>query len=113
MVSQAAPAAAKDISMAGMVGTLGMLAEASGYGAVLDAAAVPVADGVGFGDWLTCFPGFGMITTDRQGQSRMSSPLVETRECGELTLERGVKLRWPDGLTTTAVSGTVTGLGRA
>ena len=37
----ARPAAAKDVSMAGIAGTLGMLAEASGCGAVLDVAAVP------------------------------------------------------------------------
>ena len=38
---RARPAAAKDVSMAGIAGTLGMLAEASGCGAVLDVAAVP------------------------------------------------------------------------
>jgi putative N-acetyltransferase (TIGR04045 family) len=113
MVADAAPSAAKDISMAGLVGTLGMLAEASGVGAVVDVAAVPSPAGVRTGDWLTCFPGFGMITTDRPGESRMSSALVETRECGELTAERGVQLLWPDGHKTSALAGAVTGLGRA
>ncbi|WP_368671987.1 MSMEG_0567/sll0787 family protein, partial [Jatrophihabitans endophyticus] len=41
IVGASAPAAAKDVSMAGTVGTLGMLAEASGCGAVLDVADVP------------------------------------------------------------------------
>ncbi|MFC7478941.1 MSMEG_0567/sll0787 family protein [Luedemannella flava] len=40
-VAAVRPAAAKDVSMAGIVGTLGMLAEASGCAAVLDVAAVP------------------------------------------------------------------------
>ena len=40
-VALARPAAAKDVSMAGLAGTLGMLAEASGCQAVLDVAAVP------------------------------------------------------------------------
>ena len=41
------PTAAKDVSMAGLVGTAGMLAEASGVSAVLDVAAIPrpAADG--------------------------------------------------------------------
>ncbi len=57
-VARARPAAAKDVSMAGIAGTLGMLAEASGCGAVLDVAAVPRPAGAAMGDWLTCFPGF-------------------------------------------------------
>ena len=45
-VARTAPAAAKDVSMAGVVGTLGMLAEASGCGATLDVADVPRPAGV-------------------------------------------------------------------
>ncbi|MGH3755088.1 MAG: MSMEG_0567/sll0787 family protein, partial [Pseudonocardiaceae bacterium] len=40
-VAVARPAAAKDVSMAGIAGTLGMLAEASGCRAVLEVAAAP------------------------------------------------------------------------
>ena len=39
-----APTAAKDVSMSGLVGTAGMLAEASGCRAVLDVAAVPAPE---------------------------------------------------------------------
>ena len=119
-VARARPAAAKDVSMAGVVGTVGMLAEASGYGAVVDVASVPRPGGAGragadvtTGDWLGCFPGFGMVTADRPGDSRMHSPYAVTAEVGGLTLERGVLLRWPDGATTRAVGGGVTGLGPA
>jgi putative N-acetyltransferase (TIGR04045 family) len=128
-VARARPAAAKDVSMAGVVGTVGMLAEASGYGAVVDVASVPMPGGassgagagagaggtsdVTAGDWLSCFPGFGMVTADRPGESRMSSPFAVTAEIGELSLQRGVALRWPDGEVTRAVSGGVTGLGPA
>jgi selenophosphate synthetase-related protein len=104
------------VSMAGIVGTLGMLAEASGLGAVLDVADVPTPSGpdaVAMGDWLGCFPGFGMLTADRPGESRMSSSLAVTAEVGRLTTERGVALRWPDGETTRAVADGVTGLGPA
>jgi putative N-acetyltransferase (TIGR04045 family) len=113
MVREAQPAAAKDISMAGLVGTVGMMAEASGYGASLDVDRIPAPDGVAMGDWLTCFPGFGMVTSDAAGQGRMHSLLTSTAEVGELTMQRGVSLRWPDGVTTSAVPDTVTGLGRA
>ena len=33
--------------------------------------------------------------------------------CGRLTADPGVRLRWPDGITTVAVAAGVTGLGRA
>jgi putative N-acetyltransferase (TIGR04045 family) len=115
-VARARPAAAKDVSMAGIVGTVGMLAEASGYGAVVDVASVPRPGGasdVAAGDWLSCFPGFGMVTADRPGESKMASPFAVTAEVGELSLQRGVALRWPDGEVTRAVSGGVTGLGPA
>jgi AIR synthase-related protein len=109
-VGVARPAAAKDVSMAGVVGTLGMLAEASGCGAVLDIAHVPRPDGAAMGDWLTCFPGFGMLTAG--GPELAAGPAVSA-ECGELTAGSGVGLRWPDGEITEALPGGVTGLGRA
>ncbi|GAA4831488.1 GNAT family N-acetyltransferase [Actinomycetospora corticicola] len=107
------PAAAKDVSMAGLVGTLGMLAEASGTGAVLDVAAVPRPDGVGVADWFTCFPGFALLSTDEPGAPLPAAGPAVGTECGELVAGRGVALRWPDGETTTAVAGPVTGLGTA
>jgi AIR synthase-related protein len=117
-VADARPSAAKDVSMSGLVGTVGMLAEASGCGAELDIAAIPRPAAVGndaatMGDWLTCFPGFAMITADDPGASRMAGPITTSSECGRLTDAAGVTLRWPDGITTTAITGGVTGLGAA
>jgi AIR synthase-related protein len=109
-VAAARPEAAKDVSMAGVVGTLGMLAEASGCGAILDVAAVSRPADATAGDWLTCFPGFGMLTTG--GPALLAGPAVSA-ECGELTSGNGVGLRWPDGEITDALPGGVTGLGRA
>ena len=111
-VARTRPAAAKDISMAGIAGTTGMLAEASGLGAVLDAA-VPRPPGTTAGDWMTCFPGFAMITADRRGSAPAPAGPATSAVCGELTYEPGVSLRWPDGVTTRVVHSTVTGLGRA
>jgi putative N-acetyltransferase (TIGR04045 family) len=104
--------AAKDVSMAGVVGTTGMLAEAGGCGAELDVAAIPRPDGTSAGDWLTCFPGFGLITTDDGADPWRALPAGPAvgADCGRLVAEPGVRLRWPDGETTVAVAGPVTGL---
>jgi AIR synthase-related protein len=113
MVGRHLPAAAKDVSMAGLVGTAGMLAEASGCGAVIDVACVPRPDGATAGDWLTCFPGFAMLTADRAGRPVPPAGPAVSAPCGSLIDGGGVSLRWPDGVTTPALPGSVTGLGTA
>jgi putative N-acetyltransferase (TIGR04045 family) len=114
LISRMAPRAAKDVSMAGVVGTVGMLAEASGTGAELDVARIPRPAAADMAAWLTCFPGYAMLTADRAGvESPKAPPGVVTDACGVLTPGHGVRLRWPDGVTTTAVASDVTGLGRA
>ncbi|MCE0538575.1 AIR synthase related protein [Kineosporia rhizophila] len=111
MVARTRPAAAKDVSMAGVAGTLGMLAEASGCAAVLDVGQVPRPLAASAGDWLTCFPGFGMLTAeDRAAGDPGAGPAVSAH-CGELVEGSGVQLRWPDGELTTVITGGVTGLG--
>ncbi|MFF7468724.1 MSMEG_0567/sll0787 family protein [Streptomyces sp. NPDC008092] len=112
-VAAARPAAAKDVSMAGIAGTLGMLAEAAGCGAVLDVAAVPRPRTATVGDWLTCFPGFAMLTADRPDAPPLPAGPATGAVCGELTTGEGVGLRWPDGEITEAVTSTVTGMGAA
>ncbi|RZU19314.1 putative N-acetyltransferase (TIGR04045 family) [Kribbella rubisoli] len=107
-VGRARPSAAKDVSMAGVVGTLGMLAEASGCAAVLDVAAVPKPGTASMGDWLTCFPGFAMLTT-----CPIEAGPATSAVCGELTTGQGVVLRWPDGEVTEALAAGVTGMGAA
>jgi selenophosphate synthetase-related protein len=111
VVARTAPAAAKDVSMAGLVGTLGMLAEASGCGAVLDVAAVPRPDAATIGDWFSCFPGTAFLTTDVPGARVAEAGPATTAVCGELVPGSGVRLRWPDGSLTPALPGAVTGLG--
>jgi hypothetical protein len=99
--------------MAGIAGTLGMLAEASGCAAVLDVAAVPRPPDATMGDWLTCFPGYAMLTADEPGRPAPPAGPAASAVCGELTDGQGVGLRWPDGDVTRAVTGAVTGMGRA
>ncbi|MDT5291780.1 MAG: hypothetical protein QOF88_6669 [Mycobacterium sp.] len=114
LVARMRPRAAKDVSMAGIVGTAGMLAEASGTGAELDVARIPRPAKADMGQWLTCFPGYAMLTADRADARATPVPDgVTAADCGRLTTDPGVRLRWPDGVTTTAVAPHVTGLGRA
>ncbi|GEL20868.1 AIR synthase related protein [Pseudonocardia asaccharolytica] len=53
--------AAKDISMAGLVGSLAMLLEPGGLGVTLDVDAVPAPAGVPLTRWLNCFPSYGFL----------------------------------------------------
>ncbi len=113
LVARSAPGSAKDVSMAGLAGTTGMLAEAAGCGAVLDVARVPTPAGVSAADWFSCFPGFSMVMTTAPGGTIADAAPATTAACGELTARPGVQLRWPDGELTVAISGSVTGLGTA
>jgi selenophosphate synthetase-related protein len=53
--------AAKDVSMAGLVGSLAMLLECNRLGVTLDLDAVPVPPGVSLEQWITCFPCFAFL----------------------------------------------------
>jgi uncharacterized protein len=57
--------AAKDISMAGAVGTALMLLEGSRVGAEIDLAAIPRPAGVPLRRWLQAFPSFGYVLSVR------------------------------------------------
>ncbi|RFU46523.1 sll0787 family AIR synthase-like protein [Paraburkholderia sp. DHOC27] len=58
--------AAKDISMAGTLGTALMLLECSGVGARIDLARIPRPTGVPFERWLSAFPSFGFLLSVRE-----------------------------------------------
>jgi AIR synthase-related protein len=57
--------AAKDISMAGTLGTALMLLECSKVGARIDLAHIPKPDGVALERWVTAFPSFGYLLSVR------------------------------------------------
>jgi uncharacterized protein len=54
-------AAAKDVSMAGLVGSLAMLLECNRLGVTLDLDALPRPAGVTLRQWVTCFPCFAFL----------------------------------------------------
>jgi selenophosphate synthetase-related protein len=73
--------AAKDVSMAGLVGSLAMLLECGQHGVVLDLDALPIPQGVELPDWLTCFPSFGFL---------LCAPPGREAECAQPFLDRGL-----------------------
>ena len=72
--------AGKDISMGGIVGTLLMLAETSGVGAVLQVDAMPKPDAVAWAKWLTCFPSFGYLLAVAPDQVDEVTTLFSARD---------------------------------
>ena len=62
--------AGKDISNPGIIGTLGMLLEVSGKGAVVDLEAIPRPDlsalDLSFEQWVRMYPGMGFILTVKE-----------------------------------------------
>ncbi len=61
--------AAKDVSMAGLVGSLGMLLEWRGAGVTVDLDALQCPAGVDLGQWLVCFPAFAFLLCAPPGRA--------------------------------------------
>jgi selenophosphate synthetase-related protein len=60
--------AAKDVSMAGVIGSLAMLLEANRLGTTVDLDALPTPAGVSLDRWLTCFPCFAFLLCVPRGR---------------------------------------------
>lgn len=85
----------KDISMAGVVGTAMMLAEASGVGMTIDLDALPKPDEVSLDRWLPAFPSFGFIVTARPDKAEAVIQSFASRDvaCALVgTVETGSRL---------------------
>ena len=63
-------AAAKDVSMPGLAGSLAMLLECNRLGATVDLDALPVPAGVTLRQWVTCFPCFAFVLCVPPGRER-------------------------------------------
>lgn len=76
--------AGKDISNPGVIGTLGMLLEASCVGGVVDLTSIPHPDleaiNVSFEQWVRMYPGMGFIMT--AGQKSVDAVCRKFREAG-------------------------------
>ncbi|QAZ39241.1 sll0787 family AIR synthase-like protein [Methylibium sp. Pch-M] len=95
--------AAKDISMAGAVGTALMLLECSQVGGVIDVQAIPRPPGVPLLRWLQSFPSYGYVFSVRPAQvaavaRHFESQGIACAAVGEVTATPQLHLR--DGETS-------------
>jgi uncharacterized protein len=74
--------AAKDVSMAGLVGSLAMLLEWSRLGVTLDLDRIPRPAGVPMQEWLTCFPAYAFL---------LCAPPGRENDCLSAFRERGLE----------------------
>ena len=116
LAASGACVAAKDISMAGLVGSLAMLLEWSRSGVTVDLDAIPRPAGVPMRDWLTCFPAFAFLLCAPPGREGdcldafhargLDAAVVgEIDSSGELFVRSGDRRALVLDLTTTAVTG--------
>ena len=92
-------AAGKDISMAGVCGSLLMMLETSGVGARLDLAALPAPEGVEPFRWLNAFPSFGFVLSVEPSAvaatcARFAAAGVAAACVGEVTREPKLVLEY-------------------
>jgi uncharacterized protein len=71
--------AAKDVSMAGLFGSIAMLLEPTRRGASVPVAAVPVPPGLGFDAWSLCFPCYAFLVTTAPEHEDRCRHAVERR----------------------------------
>jgi len=91
--------AGKDISMAGVCGSLLMMLETSGVGARLDLARLPAPPNVDAFRWLNAFPSFGFVLSVEPGaveevRARFAAAGVACEAVGEVTSEPQLELQY-------------------
>jgi selenophosphate synthetase-related protein len=112
--------AAKDISMAGLVGSLAMLLEHGRFGVTVDLDRLPLPADVPLERWLACFPSFGFLLCVPPGREDACTRPFHERglkavvvgqidASGQVALRRGAERVTAVDLSTA----TVTGLRRA
>ncbi|GJD94854.1 sll0787 family AIR synthase-like protein [Methylobacterium iners] len=112
--------AAKDISMAGVVGTALMLLECSHVGGVIDLDAIPRPEHVPLARWLTAFPSFGYVLSVRPDRTptviaRFAQRDIAAAQVGRLDESRVARVRDAAGVEAVVwdfVAGPLIGCGR-
>jgi selenophosphate synthetase-related protein len=98
--------AAKDVSMAGLFGSLAMLLEPTRCGVSIAVDAVPVPAGVAFEAWALCFPCFAFLVTLAPGSEDRCRQAVERRGLSYAalaTVDATAILRLTDGIDAAEV----------
>ncbi|EIJ80450.1 phosphoribosylformylglycinamidine synthase II related protein [Bacillus methanolicus PB1] len=93
---------ARDISNAGLIGTLAMLAETSGCGARVELNSIPKPLKVDFSNWIKMFPGYGFIlAVDPEHADKVQALFrkvqITAQVIGELTEEPRIILHSEEG----------------
>ncbi|UTB33297.1 MAG: methanogenesis marker 2 protein [Methanobacterium sp. ERen5] len=69
--------AGKDVSNPGIIGTLGMLLEASGVGATIELGKIPRNSAVDWDEWLKVYPGSGFVLTTKEENAEECIKILE------------------------------------
>jgi selenophosphate synthetase-related protein len=115
LAASGAAVAAKDVSMAGLVGSLAMLLEPQRLGVTVDLDVLPAPDGVPLTDWLGCFPAFAFLLTCPADQVRTclagfrdrgltAEPIGELNDSGQVRLAQAGEQVTVFDLTTEGVT---------
>jgi uncharacterized protein len=106
VAADGAAVAAKDVSMAGILGSLGMLLECNSLGVTVDLDALPRPDGIGMVEWLGCFPCLVFLLCAPPGREKdCMAPFQRRGLVAEVigTLDDSGELRVGSGGETTTV----------
>ena len=72
--------AAKDVSNSGILGTVSIMMENSGKGAIIELASIPKPLEIELSDWLVCFQSFGFVLSVSPKNSEAVISLFRERE---------------------------------
>jgi selenophosphate synthetase-related protein len=72
--------AAKDVSNAGILGTISIMMENSSKGAIIDLTSIPKPAEIELSDWLVCFQSFGFVLSVSPEKSEAVIALFRERE---------------------------------
>lgn len=91
--------AAKDISMGGIIGTLGMLLRTSDVGANIYLDKIPKPAAVTWERWLVSFPSFGYLITAKPGKADeikalFRSAQIACEEIGEIIIQHELVINY-------------------
>ncbi len=90
--------AAKDISNAGILGTIAIMMENSNKGAIIDLASIPRPESIELSDWILCFQSYGFVLAvapDRTQQvlDLFSNQHITANIVGKVAAEPVVSIR--------------------
>ncbi len=93
--------AGKDISNPGILGTLEMLLEASGVGAIVNLEDIPINNKIPWNNWLKSYPGSGFVFTAKEENcdkiiGYLKEYSIEANVVGEIIAEKSLFVTYND-----------------